>query len=170
MNSRRVRRTARVIVLALAVLVALGLLGIAGYVWACGTERWLVKTGADVDAAQVDLSNPYPTSVSEMNTFPRPGTIPRNNRADWVELTMFQLTATLTIYKRETDEDYHLVLQDDDGSQMIVEIPAPNCVDPSSPFADYIANARAEFDATPFEAQFCAAVSRPAHRRDLRSL
>ena len=83
---------------------------------------------------------------------------------------MFQLTATLTIYKRETDEDYHLVLQDDDGSQMIVEIPAPNCVDPSSPFADYIANARAEFDATPFEAQFCAAVSRPAHRRDLRSL
>jgi hypothetical protein len=30
---------------------------------------------------------------------------------------------------------------------MIVEIPAPNCVDPSSPFAGYIANARAEFDA-----------------------
>jgi hypothetical protein len=164
------RRTARIIVTLLAVLVAAGLLGIAGYVWACGTERWLVKTGADVDASQVDLSNPYPTSVSEMNTFSRPSTIPRNNRADWVELTMFQLTATLTIYKRELDEDYHLVLQDDDGSEMIVEIPAPDCVDPSSPFADYIANARAEFDATPFEAQFCAAVSRPAHRRDLRSL
>jgi hypothetical protein len=75
------------------------------------------------------LSNLVVSSVSEMNTFQRPGTIPRNNRADWVETTVFQVYATLTVYKRETDEDYHLVLQDpDDGSTMIVEIRRPACV------------------------------------------
>jgi hypothetical protein len=83
---------------------------------ACRTERWAVKTGGDVDAGLVDLSNPVVSSVSEMNTFQRPGTIPRANRADWVETTVFQVYATLTVYKRETDEDYHIVLQDDDGS------------------------------------------------------
>jgi hypothetical protein len=49
-------------------------------------------------------------------------------------------------FKRETDEDYHLVLMDDSGNTMIAEIPAPHCVGGSSPFWDYIANARFEFD------------------------
>jgi hypothetical protein len=73
MNSRKAQRAARVVVLALAVLVALGLLGIVGYVWDCGTERWSVKVGIDPDGWQVDLSNAVWTSVSEMNTFPGPG-------------------------------------------------------------------------------------------------
>jgi hypothetical protein len=38
-------------------LVAAGLLGLTGYTIACGTERWAVKTGGDVDAGLVDLSN-----------------------------------------------------------------------------------------------------------------
>jgi hypothetical protein len=92
--------------------VAVGLLGLTGYTIACGTERWAVKTGGDVDAGLVDLSNPVVNSVSELNTVQRPGTIPRANRADWVETTVFWVYATLTVYKRETDEDYHLVLQD----------------------------------------------------------
>jgi hypothetical protein len=44
MNKKDVRRTARVIVSALVILVAAGLLGLTGYTVACGTERWAVKT------------------------------------------------------------------------------------------------------------------------------
>src|SRR5262249_49586250 len=99
------RRTARIIVSLLAVLVAAGLLGPRGYRIACGTERWAVKTGGDVDAGLVDLSNPVVSSVSEMNTVQRPGTIPRANRADWVETTVFQVSARLTVFERETDEE-----------------------------------------------------------------
>ena len=54
---------------------------------------------------------------------------------------------TLTQYKVETDMDYHLVLRDDAGKTMIAEIPIPSCVGTSSPFHDYIVNARAQFDA-----------------------
>jgi hypothetical protein len=77
MNKKDVRRTARVIVSALAILVAAGLLGLTGYTIARGTERWAVKTGGDVDAGLVDLSNPVVSSVSKLNTFQRPGPIPR---------------------------------------------------------------------------------------------
>ena len=62
-------------------------------------------------------------------------------------MTAFQLSATLVQYRRDPDEDYHLILVDDDGTQMIVEIPRPECVDPISPWYDLIANARAGFDA-----------------------
>ena len=142
MNASRVKRTARVVVFALAVLVAATLVGL---VIACGVERWSVKVGTDPDAWQVDPTNPVWTSVSEMNTFPRPSTIPASRRADSVEMTTWVVYATLTQYRRDPDGDYHLVLLDDDGSTMIAEIPDPNCA-AGSAFFDYIANARAQFD------------------------
>src|SRR5262249_13160984 len=73
MNASRVKRTARVVVFALAVLVAAALVGL---VIACGVERWSVKVGTDAGAWQVDPTNPAWTSVSEMNTFARPSFIP----------------------------------------------------------------------------------------------
>jgi hypothetical protein len=126
---------------------------VAGFVFfvpdfleACGTERWSVKTGTDPDAASVDLSYAWPTTVSEMSSWPRPGFIPRNNRVDPYEFIVWSVDATLIKFKSETDEDYHLVLMDDSGNTMIAEIPAPNCVGGQSPFVDYIANARFQFD------------------------
>jgi hypothetical protein len=58
MNKKDVRRTARVIVSALAILVAAGLLGLTGYTIACSTERWAVKTGGDVDAGLSRFEQP----------------------------------------------------------------------------------------------------------------
>src|SRR5262249_33772433 len=126
--------------------VAFGLFGVAGYALACGTERWSVKTGTDPDAWMVDLSTIVPTSVSEMNTWQRPAHLPANNRADWVEVTTFQVYATITQMRRDPDGDYHIVRMDTDGSTLVSEMPDPSCVGPGSPFTDYIANARAQID------------------------
>lgn len=113
----------------------------------CGVERWAVKTGTDADVYSMDLYDVWPTSVTEMGSWPRPRSFPANNRIDPYEFYIWTVDATLVEFKRESDSDYHLVLVDDQGSYMVAEIPDPNCVDPSSPFADSIANARAEFDA-----------------------
>jgi hypothetical protein len=113
----------------------------------CGTERWPVKTGTDADVYSMDLWDVWPTSVAEMGSWPRPRTFPANNRVDPYEFYIWTVNATLVEFKRETDSDYHLVLADDQGNTIIAEIPDPNCVGAGSPFADYIANARAEMDA-----------------------
>ena len=66
--------------------------------------------------------------------------------APW-ETTQWVINATLTLYKLESDSDYHLVLQDAGGLTMIVEIPSPTCVGAGSPFFAGIQNARTEFNA-----------------------
>jgi hypothetical protein len=126
--------------LAVFILMILG-----GMVISCGSERWSVKTGTDPDSWQVDLSNPYFTSVQEMASFDRPGYLPPNNRIDFYETTAMYTFAYVIQYKRETDYDFHVCLTDDSGAVMIAEIPDPNCVGNGSPFKDWISNARAEF-------------------------
>jgi len=44
--------------------------------------------------------------------------------------------------QKESDQDYHLVLQDDSGTTIIAEIPDPSCVGSGSPFADGVSNSR----------------------------
>ena len=113
----------------------------------CGVERWSVKTGTDPDAGQVALSLVTPTTIATMRGWPKPGTIPSNNRIAPYETTVWVITATLTQYKLEEDSDYHLVLQDEAGSTIIAEVACPCCVGASSPFAHLIGSARAQFDA-----------------------
>jgi hypothetical protein len=103
----------------------------------CGVERWSVKTGTDPDAQLVDLTNIIETSIPEMAGWPRPGNLPPNNRIDPYETNAFWYYAFVVQYLRESDQDYHVVIQDYLGNYMIAEIPDPACV----------VNARAEFDA-----------------------
>ncbi|HXO22141.1 MAG TPA: hypothetical protein VOA87_19660 [Thermoanaerobaculia bacterium] len=114
---------------------------------ACGVERWSVKTGTDADAGRVNLSSTSSNTIATMRSWTAPSPIPSNNRVSPYETTVWVLNATLTEYKVENDEDYHLVLADSSGKTMIVEIPNPGCVGTGSPFAFGISNARAEFDA-----------------------
>lgn len=125
----------------------------------CGVERWSVKTGTDPDAGQVDLNNPVHTTVADLGAIPPPSDLDiqttfNTHRDMPTETTVYVVNATMTLYKKETDVDYHIVLEDDTGHTMIAEIPCPCCVGVSSPFAAGIANARAKFDArftaTPF--------------------
>lgn len=119
----------------------------ASPVFACGVERWSVKTGTDADVGLVNLSSTTANTIATMRSWTAPNPIPANNRVSPYETTQWVLTATLTQYKLETDEDYHLVLQDSGGLTMIAEIPNPNCVGTGSPFAAGIQNARNQFDA-----------------------
>jgi hypothetical protein len=135
----------------LIISVCVGLLTAAAFAQRCGVERWSVKTGTDSGAAGVNLLNPQPANISDLIALAAPSPIPADSRFSPTEDTVFVVNATLTDYKLESgatgDSDYHLVLMDDQGNTMVVEIPSPSCVDPSSPFVGEITNARAEFDA-----------------------
>lgn len=114
---------------------------------ACGVERWSVKTGTDSDAGSINLGSTTYTTVSAMDALPKPSSLPANNRIAPTETTVYSIDALLTVYVREDDSDYHLVLTDTSGGTMITEIASPSCVGPGSPLVAGITNARAEFDA-----------------------
>ena len=130
----------------------------------CGVERWSVKVGVDTpDALAVDLGHPVRTTISNLADplqFPAPPDPPgppSDRRVMPAETTVYTVNGTLTLYKKEADVDYHIVLQDDSGKTMVTEIPSPACiittvagqprVPAPSPFAQQIASARAKFDA-----------------------
>lgn len=113
----------------------------------CGVERWSVKTGTDADVGQVHLTSSSNTTIAAMRAPAAPSPIPANNRVAPLETTQWIINATLTLYKLESDSDYHLVLQDANGLTMIGEIPSPTCVGSGSPFLSGITNARNEFNA-----------------------
>ncbi len=115
----------------------------------CGVERWSIKTGTDPDASLVNLNSSIPGNIVDLGALPAPSLNPNppyDPRFQPTETTAFTLNATLTFYKKETDVDYHLVLQDPSGHTLIGEIPSPACVGASSPFAAGIAGARASLD------------------------
>jgi len=113
----------------------------------CGVERWSVKTGTDADVSKVNLNAPTNTTITAMRAFTAPNPIPPNNRITGPETTLWVINATLTLFKLESDSDYHLVIQDASGNTMITEIPSPSCVGAGSPFLPGITNARSQFDA-----------------------
>jgi hypothetical protein len=107
----------------------------------CGVERWSIKTGTDADAASINLSTYVSSTIYNFYQSARPASIPTNSRVAPRETTQYQLSGTLTKYVKETDKDYHLVVQDGAGRTMIVEIPDPNCVSGGA-FASGISRAR----------------------------
>ncbi|GAC1349270.1 MAG: hypothetical protein NVSMB27_20810 [Ktedonobacteraceae bacterium] len=113
----------------------------------CGVERWSVKTGTDADAGLINLHSTTQTTIASLISLPAPTNLPTNNRIQPTETTVFQLHATLTEYRLESDSDYHLILSDGSGNTMISEIASPACVGSSSPLLPGIQNARSEFDA-----------------------
>src|SRR6478609_6738806 len=113
----------------------------------CGVERWSVKTETDADVGLVNLNSSTNTTIAALRAPAAPSPIPANNRVSPWETTQWVRNATLTLYKLESDSDYHLVLQDANGLTMIVEIPSPSCVGAGSPFLAGITNARNEFNA-----------------------
>jgi hypothetical protein len=115
---------------------------------ACGVERWPVKTGTDGDASQINLGSVTDTTIANLGTLSAPASLPQSNRVSPNETTVYRIKGTLTLYKLESDSDYHLVIADSSGNTMIVEIPDPACVaGKSGPLLTGIETARSEFDA-----------------------
>ena len=92
----------------------------------CGEERAAVKLGLDADARAVN-TRPVDVSIAELTSLPRPRAISPTRRAAPVELTVYRITGTITAVKHESDGDYHLVIADDAGHHLIVEVPDPSC-------------------------------------------
>jgi len=115
----------------------------------CGTERWAVKVGDDLGAANVDLVNPAtPTTIQALVAASAPTLNPNppyDPRFSGVETTRWVLNATMMAFKKETDVDYHIVIADTSGT-MIAEIPEPDCASDASPFRPGILKARQTFD------------------------
>ncbi len=129
----------------------------------CGVERWSVKIGTDPDAANVDL-NPVPSTIFGLGAIPPPldpPGPPLNARVAPTETGVYLLNATMTLFKKETDVDYHIVLQDGTGRTLIAEIPSPGCVAASSPFAAAVSAARKKFDNRLTATTFFTSVSIP---------
>src|SRR6266436_7902608 len=132
----------------LLLVVAAGFILSSTSIWSqCGVERWSVKTGTDHDASKVNLNSPTSTTIASMRAFTAPNPIPANNRVAPAETTVWVINATITEYKLESDQDYHVVIQDASGNTMIAEIPNPSCVGAGSPFLNGITTAKMQFDA-----------------------
>uniref|UniRef100_Q01TW4 LTD domain-containing protein n=1 Tax=Solibacter usitatus (strain Ellin6076) TaxID=234267 RepID=Q01TW4_SOLUE len=115
----------------------------------CGVERWSVKVGTDSDAGLVNLLNPVRSTVSALRLIPAPADPPGpplNSRVAPTETTVWVVNGIVSLYKLETDEDYHIVLKDLAGNTMVTEIPSPACDGSTSPFDAAVAAVRAKFD------------------------
>src|SRR5690242_10034827 len=84
---------------------------------ACGKERWPVKVLADKDRAQIHKT-PKIERVSVLGGLDGPPNSDRtsengkNHRLAAPEETTYRVNALLLGYRKESDGDFHLVLQD----------------------------------------------------------
>ena len=124
--------------------IFLGLLLLAMSVFPCGTERWPVKVGTDPGAKQIKMT-PQHTTLKALTSLPQPRKLPNDTRVNNTERTIFEIKVEIIKYKSEADEDYHIVVKDEKGNTMIVEIPSVDCMK-GSPFLEFTKNARDHFE------------------------
>lgn len=112
----------------------------------CGVERWAVKTASDKHAALI-REPVVPTTVQKLGAIDAPinPDTRRDTRYAETELTVYEVTAQLTLIKPEVDGDYHMVLTDPKGRTMIVESASPDCI-AGSRFAKQISEVRTDID------------------------
>src|SRR5438045_5156170 len=132
------------------ILGFIALLASGGAALACGTERWPVKVCTDRDVARVSDA-PQAATISQLRAIPAPArpASRRSSRFAPTEITTFQIKGILRVVKKETDQDYHLVITDPTNPRvtMIVESPDPGCAS-GSRFLDQITSVRTMLDRT----------------------
>jgi hypothetical protein len=125
-----VRRIALVFLLAAALAVWAGLCahrGKATSSYACGVERWAVKTLQD----RPRLLPARKTTIHYLITRPAPARIP-DTRLPF-EHHVFTVIAPVVLVRPEDDSDLHVVLQHG-GNHMITEAPSPSCDKHATPY------------------------------------
>jgi hypothetical protein len=93
----------------------------------CGVERWSVKTLSDPAASQVSFAH-RATTVDFLRSRADPHARPSTPRLSGVERTTYRVSAQLVEFKREADQDIHLVIASPRSRlrTMIVEFPNPS--------------------------------------------
>jgi hypothetical protein len=93
---------------------------------ACGIERWAIKTLSDNDSAAIDFTDTLESTVSMQRQLQRP-LGPFNKRGE-TECTLVKIKCNLIGFKREEDNDLHIVVEDrNTGETMVVEVANPDC-------------------------------------------
>src|SRR5205807_5628531 len=82
------------------------------------------------------------TTIAQLVSLPKTTTLPPTRTAD--EYQVYRLIAQVTLVRHEADDDFHLVIQDSAGNDMIAEVPSGSCVSAATPLRRrQMANARA---------------------------
>ena len=93
----------------------------------CGIERWHVKNLLDPDASSV-LWNSSSSTIAQQDTFTQISINEYTPRLDFEKQTV-SIPCTIVEFKKEDDNDIHLVLQDAALDSMIGEIPSTDCAE-----------------------------------------
>jgi hypothetical protein len=100
----------------------------------CGVWRWDVKTAKDVDRMAIKASSPITTTIEKLLKLKRPAvTITKTTpRQAPYEFNVYTIRGNLREAKWEGDQqsgddDYHLVIEDEQGRSLVVEVPSPTC-------------------------------------------
>lgn len=120
-----------------------------------GRDRWQIKTASDADAKEINHT-PVKSTVESLFSLPRPVDMPmdsytpffQEHRARPAETTVWTIEADVTDCRLMPDGDYRVTLKGASGKTMVLEMPnpAPEYVDPQSPFAADLKTARGQFD------------------------
>ena len=122
--------------------------------------RWSVRTGADPGAQKLVGKAPTMTTIASLRALPVPAFLPPEGRSPGAEETVWQLDATLTMFRLLQTGDYKLVIADDQGNTMNARIPDPDRLTSGSFFAEQIAAARQAFESQIPEIQTPTAFTR----------
>lgn len=104
---------------------------------ACGTERVDIKQLKDPHGLSAASGPSHLTTVAEMLKLPlhTKGALLKDSsiRLSPTETTVYEIHAVVIGFKRETDQDIHIVIADPGKPKqtMIVEIPAGDCMPPA---------------------------------------
>lgn len=130
-----------------SIFIALVLIFATSNSWArCGVYRWSIKTGSDQDISKIDVTKSQSTTIENLVNLAAPKNLPQSSRLAPTETEIYQIQTTLLEINQTDDSDYHLLIADSSGHQMIAEIPDPQCVDSNSPVKAQIQSARAYID------------------------
>ena len=127
-------RRASLILLFFLLLVLAACIG-AIATFACGEERWSVKTLIDSQASQIDHA-PVSQTVGHLAMLKAPNRAELDAKPDSrfpEELKTYTVEGYLVGFKLEADEDFHIVLADlnDPKLTMIAEMPSDDCMPPA---------------------------------------
>lgn len=93
----------------------------------CGSERWSIKALLDTDTSLIRWDSVVQTSVTSLASLPRVS-VSRTTPRLPEERIVYSIDAIVTDYKKEEDQDVHIVVKDPTSdSTMVVELPSTEC-------------------------------------------
>jgi hypothetical protein len=108
--------------------------------------NWVFKVGTDHDAGKVSLE-PVPTTIDALLAFPHVDRPDDGSRIVPVELTTWVVRdVEMRGFQRAPDGDVHMIVADEHGHTIIIEVTPPFCTPETSPWREQITAVRQVVD------------------------